>query len=63
MHSPSVHPSSTGERRPPQPGGEEELLRLADELSEREGIPIEAAYSIVCRHPPAKKETRYESVC
>lgn len=26
------------------------LLNLAEQLSEREGIPIEVAYSIVCRH-------------
>lgn len=35
---------------------EDELLRLADELSEREGIPIEAAWDIVCRHLTIRTE-------
>ena len=37
-------------KQPQQSGDEDELLKLADELSEREGIPIEAAWSIVSRH-------------
>jgi hypothetical protein len=53
--------SSRGRKRPPQQSGEDELMRLADELSEREGIPIEAAYSIVQRHGTrGVKEARNE---
>jgi hypothetical protein len=62
MHSPSVYPASSRERALPQPGREEELLQLADDLSEREGIPIEVAYSIVSRHYSANKEARDESI-
>lgn len=53
MPNPSIRLMSS-ERRPPTPqtGDErdDELLQLADELSERENISIEAAWSIVCRH-------------
>lgn len=54
--SPHMVPRMSTRGRPkptPQTGGErddEQLLQLADELSEREGIPVEAAWSIVSRH-------------
>lgn len=35
---------------PAQQSAEDEQVLLADELSERENIPIEAAWSIVSRH-------------
>jgi hypothetical protein len=51
--SPTILPrmSIRGKQPPPQQSGNnDELIKLADELSERENIPIEAAWNIVSRH-------------
>lgn len=54
MHvfDPSISHVSSMVIPPSRQGDEddEQLLQLADELSEREGIPVEAAWSIVSRH-------------
>ena len=50
MLSPSIPLMSSEQKPPKQIGVEDELIRLAEELSELEGISIEAAYSIVQRH-------------
>ena len=56
MHvfDPSVPRPSRGGQRPIQQTGcdgeDDEQVLLAEELSEREGISMEVAYSIVCRH-------------
>ena len=39
---------------------ENRLLALADDLAEREGIPIDVAWSIVQRHCTKRLETRHE---
>jgi len=57
-----ILPLSRGSSPIPPAGGdrEERLLTLADELSEREDIPIEVAYSIASRHHTTHMESAHE---
>ena len=58
-----LHPPSRGVRPPIRQtdrDGDDEQLKLAEELSELEGIPLEVAYSIVSRHGAPRRGGTYE---
>jgi hypothetical protein len=40
--------------------GDDEQVRLAEQLADREDIPLDAAYSIVSRHHAARMRGVYE---
>ena len=50
MLSPSIPLMSSERTTAQQSADQDEQVLLAEELSEREGIPIETAWSIVTRH-------------
>jgi hypothetical protein len=57
QHTPAVNRRRGSS--PQQSGEDDEQILLAEQLSEENGIPLDAAYSIVCRHFAAHvKEAR-----
>ena len=60
--TPILHPRV--KRGPPiRPTGrdaDDEHIRLAEQLSDRENIPLDAAYSIISRHHAARMRGAYE---
>ena len=64
MDQSNMVPRNVEVRQPPmlltQEEWEHRLLAVADDLAEREGIPVDIAWSIVQRHCTKRPEARYE---
>jgi len=60
--TPILHPLVKRGRpiRQPSRDGDDEQIRLAEQLSDRENIPLDAAYSIISRHHISRLGATYE---